>query len=67
MRHFNTRRKIAVHGLIASFQFNVEIDCEHTEQQLESSAQSHGYRWMHQKCWLLGIVFHRRMGGWRRC
>ena len=26
------------------------------EQQLETSGQCHGYRWLHQKCWLHGIV-----------
>ena len=29
------------------------------EQQLETSGQCHGYRWMHQKCWLHGIVTDR--------
>ncbi len=29
------------------------------EQQLQTSGQSHGYRWMHQKCWLNGIVTDR--------
>ncbi|XP_062422189.1 uncharacterized protein LOC134102881 [Pungitius pungitius] len=29
------------------------------EQQLETSGQCHGYRWMHQKCWLHGIITDR--------
>lgn len=30
-----------------------------SEQQLETSGQCNGYRWMHQKCWLHGIVTDR--------
>ncbi|KAI2645776.1 Methylglyoxal synthase [Labeo rohita] len=29
------------------------------QQQLQTSGQSHGYRWMHQKCWLNGIITDR--------
>lgn len=29
------------------------------EQQLQTSGQCQGYRWMHQKCWLNGIVTDR--------
>ncbi|XP_030585163.1 uncharacterized protein LOC115780219 [Archocentrus centrarchus] len=29
------------------------------QAQLENSGQSHGYRWMHQKCWMNGIVTDR--------
>ncbi|ROJ57643.1 hypothetical protein DPX16_23842 [Anabarilius grahami] len=29
------------------------------EQQLQTSGQCHGYRWMHQKCWLNGIITDR--------
>lgn len=29
------------------------------QQQLETSGQSHGYRWMHQKCWQNGIITDR--------
>ncbi|KAJ0005815.1 hypothetical protein NQD34_015709 [Periophthalmus magnuspinnatus] len=29
------------------------------EQQLETSGQYHGYRWMHQKCWVNNIVTDR--------
>lgn len=29
------------------------------QEQLQTSGQSHGYRWMHQKCWLNGIITDR--------
>ncbi|XDV17739.1 hypothetical protein PO909_023558, partial [Leuciscus waleckii] len=29
------------------------------EQQLQTSGQCHGYRWMHQKCWMNGLVTDR--------
>lgn len=58
MRSFNTRRKIASWPDLLFFSL-MEIGYEHTEQQLESSTQSHGYRGLHQKCWLHGIVTHR--------
>ncbi|XP_056328370.1 uncharacterized protein LOC130240759 [Danio aesculapii] len=28
-------------------------------QQLQTSGRQHGYRWMHQKCWLSGIITDR--------
>lgn len=29
------------------------------QMQLENSGQCHGYRWMHQKCWMNGLVTDR--------
>ncbi|XP_057690895.1 uncharacterized protein LOC130920720 [Corythoichthys intestinalis] len=29
------------------------------EHQLQTSGKQHGYRWMHQKCWLSGIITDR--------
>ncbi|MEQ2313244.1 hypothetical protein AMECASPLE_039692 [Ameca splendens] len=29
------------------------------EHQLQGSGRQHGYRWMHQKCWMAGIVTDR--------
>uniref|UniRef100_A0A096LVX3 HTH-like domain-containing protein n=1 Tax=Poecilia formosa TaxID=48698 RepID=A0A096LVX3_POEFO len=29
------------------------------EEQLQGSGRQHGYRWMHQKCWMAGIVTDR--------
>lgn len=28
-------------------------------QQLQTSGKQHGYRWMHQKCWMAGIITDR--------
>ncbi|KAA0721248.1 hypothetical protein E1301_Tti018145 [Triplophysa tibetana] len=28
-------------------------------QQLQTSGRQHGYRWMHQKCWMYGIITDR--------
>ncbi|KAF7641202.1 hypothetical protein LDENG_00289350 [Lucifuga dentata] len=28
-------------------------------QQLQTSGRQHGYRWMHQKCWMAGIITDR--------
>lgn len=28
-------------------------------QQLQTSGQQHGYRWMHQKCWMAGLITDR--------
>ncbi|KAG9278008.1 hypothetical protein AMEX_G5792 [Astyanax mexicanus] len=29
------------------------------DQQLQTSGKQHGYRWMHQKCWMAGIITDR--------
>ena len=36
----------------------VEV-AEFIHQQLQMSGQQHGYRWMHQKCWIAGIITDR--------
>ncbi|XP_027858982.1 uncharacterized protein LOC114135683 [Xiphophorus couchianus] len=38
---------------------DVSVVAAFIRQQLETSGQCHGYRWMHQKCWMNGIVTDR--------
>lgn len=37
---------------------DLEVAC-FLQQQLQTSGRQHGYRWMHQKCWMAGIITDR--------